>query len=155
LTDPPPNSRETKAVAVIETKRRVSIMRLLLIGAVVAVVLFWGGCSKNEYEPFALPNKRAASFDSQLEAAKTLPVAHERDDAIALVARDAANVGDVHWAKLALQAISEWEIRDDAALAVAVRLSRGGRPEAADEVARSIASSVVRDETLKFISKPK
>ena len=132
------------------------MLRVMFISAVVAVVLFWSGCgSNNSYEPFALPNKRAPSFDSQLESARAIPVPPERDDAIALIARDAANVGDVHWAKLALQAISEWEIRDDAALAVAVRLSRGGKSEAAHEVARSIASSVVRDETLKFISQPK
>jgi hypothetical protein len=131
------------------------MLRVLFISAVVAVVLFWSGCGSKDFEPFALPNKRAAGFDSQLESAKSIPVPHERDDAIALIARDAANVGDVHWAKLALLAISEWETRDDAALAVAVRLSRGGKSQAADEVAHSIASSVVRDETLKFISKPK
>jgi hypothetical protein len=129
-------------------------MRVLLISAVVAVVLLWSGCGSNSFEPFALPNKRAPSFDNQLEAARAIPVPHERDGAIALIARDAANVGDVHWAKLALQTISEWEIRDDAALAVAVRLSRGGKSDAAQEVAKTIASSVVRDETLKFIGRP-
>ena len=131
-------------------------MRLLLIGTIVAaIVLIAGGCGGATNEPFATPNKRAPSLDSKLAEAKTLPTPHERDDAIALVALDAANLGDVHWAKQALQSISEWETRDDAALAVAVRLSKGGKAEAAEEVAQSIASSVVRDETLKFIAKPK
>jgi len=131
-------------------------MRALLIGTVVAVAAITGsGCAQSQYEPFALPNKRAPSFDSQLSAAQMLQNIHERHDAMALIALDAANTGDVHWAKQALQAISDWEIRDDAALAVAVRLSKGGKAEAAEDVAKSIASSVVRDETLKFITKPK
>ena len=131
-------------------------MRPVFIGTVVAVVvLIIGGCGSSQFEPFAAPNKRGPSLDSQLSAAQALHNPHDRDDAIALIAIDAANLGDVHWAKQALQAISEWEVRDDAALAVAVRLSKGGKGEAAQEVAKSIASSVVRDETLKFITKPK
>lgn len=133
-----------------------SIMRQLIIGTAVAVALLTCvGCGKSQFEPFTPANKRGQSLDSQLSAAQSLHNPRERDDAIALVALDAANFGDVHWAKQALQAISEWEVRDDAALAVAVRLSRGGKGEAAVEVAKSIASSVVRDETLKFITKAK
>ena len=131
-------------------------MRQRLIGTVATlVVVSFSACGKSQFEPFAAPNKRSPSFDSQLVAAQSLQNVHERHDAIALIALDAANIGDVHWAKLALQAISDWEVRDDAALAVAVRLSKGGKGEAAQEVAKSIASSVVRDETLKFITRPK
>jgi hypothetical protein len=131
-------------------------IRQLLFGTAVGLVLAGTcGCAQSDSQPFAQPNRRGPSYDNQLQAAKELANPVERDDAIALVAQDAANVGDVHWATQALNAINNWEVRDDAALAVAVRLSKGGKGEAAEEVARSIASSVVRDETLKFISKPK
>jgi hypothetical protein len=130
----------------------VGTMRQLLIGLIVASAVVLGGCGKSQYEPFAVPNKRAPALDKQLAEAQALQNANDRDDALARVARNAANSGDVHWAKQALQAISEWEIRDNAALAVAVRLFRGGKGDAAEEVARSIASSVVRDETLKLIA---
>ncbi len=132
------------------------MMRQLIIGTAIAFALLaLAGCSQNTVEPFAHPNRRGPSLDSQLQAAAALANPRERDDAIALVARDAANVGDVHWATQALKAISDWEVRDDAALAVAVRLAKGGKEVAAQEIASSIASSVVREETLKFIGKPK
>src|SRR5262249_35143809 len=105
--------------------------------------------------PFAPINKRATSFQEQLSAALEIPVVHEKHDALTAIARAAANVGDVHWAKQALQAIDDWEVRDDATLLVAGLLSRGGKKEAAGEIAQTIASSAVRDETLKFIGKPR
>ena len=54
-----------------------------------------------------------------------------------------------------MKAISDWEVRDDTAMMVAARLARGGKAAAAEEIASQIASSVVREETLKFIGKPK
>jgi hypothetical protein len=130
------------------------MMRHLIIGTAIAFALLsLAGCSQSSYEPFA--HRRGPGFDSQLQAAAGIQNARDRDDAIALVAKDAAHVGDVHWATQALKAISDWEVRDDAALAVAVRLSKGGKEAAAQEIAGSIASSVVREETLKFIGKPK
>ncbi len=131
-------------------------IRQLLIGTAVGLALAGTcGCSKSDSQPFAQPDRRGPTLDSQLTAATAIPNPRDRDDAIALIAQEAANVGDVHWATQALKAINNWEVRDDAALAVAVRLSKGGKGEAAEEIARSIASSVVRDETLKFITKPK
>ena len=128
----------------------------LLLGAVVGMALVSAcGCSKSDFQPFAPHNNQGPSLDSQLREALTLQKPYERNKAIAVVAMDAANVGDVHWATQALKAINDWEVRDDAALAVAVRLARGGKDEAAHEIAKTIASSVVRDETLKFITKPK
>jgi hypothetical protein len=132
------------------------MMRHLIIGTAIAFALLsFAGCSQNSFEPFAQPNRRGPSLDSQLEAAAALRNPQDRDDAIAQVAKHAANVGDVHWATQALKAISDWEVRDGAALDVAVRLSKGGKDAAAHEIAGSIASSVVRDETLKVITKPK
>jgi hypothetical protein len=131
-------------------------IRQLVFGTAVGLLLAGTcGCSKSDFQPFAQPDRRGPTFDSQLQAAAAIPNPRDREDAIALIAQDAANVGDVHWATQALNAINNWEVRDDAALAVAVRLSKGGKGDAAEEVARSIASSIVRDETLKFIAKPK
>jgi hypothetical protein len=131
-------------------------LRQLILGTTAGLVLAGiCGCSKGYYQPFSPPNRRGPSFDSQLQSAKEVANPVERDDAVALVAQSAAEVGDVHWATQALSAINNWEIRDDAALAVAVRLSKGGKGDAAQEIARTIASSVVRDETLKFITNPK
>jgi len=128
----------------------------LFLGAAVGMALVSAcGCSKNDNQPFAPHNNQGPSLDSQLRAALALQKPQDRNKAVALVAKDAANVGDVHWATQALKAINDWEVRDDAALAVAVRLSKGGKDEAAHEIARTIASSVVRDETLKFLTKPK
>ena len=127
-----------------------------IIGTAVGILLLGlGGCSKSDFEPFAPINKRAASFQDQLSAAQEIPVVHERHDALSAIALHAANVGDVHWARQALEAIGDWEVRDEAALLVAGRLSRGGKKEAAVEIAQTIASSAVRDETLKFIGKPR
>jgi len=131
-------------------------MRQFIFG-IVGVIGLVGtcGCGGNDSQPFAAPNKRGPSFDSQLQTAESMTNPAERDDFLAAVALEAANVGDVHWSQLALKAIHDWEARDNAALDVAIRLSKGGKTEAAEEVARSIASSVVRDETLKFITRPK
>ncbi|MGE5191420.1 MAG: hypothetical protein ACM3U2_02890 [Deltaproteobacteria bacterium] len=131
-------------------------MRQLIIGTAIAFALLSvAGCAQSDFQPFAQPNRRKPSLDSQLQAAAALHNPRERDDVIALVAKDAANVGDVHWATQALKAISDWEVRDNAALAVAVRLSRGGKNEAAREIAGLIASSVIKIETLKLITKAK
>jgi hypothetical protein len=131
-------------------------MRRRSIGATVGVVLLsLAGCSKSDFEPFAPVNKRAASYESQLSTALEIPVVHEQQDALSAIALDAANVGEVHWAKQALNAIGDWEVRDEAALMVAGRLCRGGKKEAALEIAESIASSAIREETLKFIRKPR
>jgi len=129
-------------------------LRQLTAGTVISLILaVMGGCSNNDFQPFSPPHRRGPSLDSQLKAAREIPNPAERDDAIVLVAQGAAEVGDVHWATQALQAISDWEVRDDAALAVAVRLSKGGKGAEAQEIAKTISSSVVRDETLKFITK--
>jgi hypothetical protein len=128
----------------------------LFLGAAVGFGLVSAcGCSKNDFQPFAPHNSQADSLGSQLQSALALQKPQDRNKAIAVVANNAANVGDVHWATQALKAINDWEVRDDAALAVAVRLSKGGKEEAAHEIAKTIASSVVRDETLKFLTKPK
>jgi len=130
--------------------------RHLIIGTAVAFALLSSaGCSHGYSEPFAQPDRRRPSLDNQLHDAKAIQNPRDRDDAIALVAKQAANVGDVHWAKQAVSAISNWEARDDAALAVAVRLSKGGKDEAAREMAGTIASSIVREETLKYIANAK
>jgi hypothetical protein len=128
----------------------------LVFGAAVGFALVSAcGCSKSDVQPFAPHNSQADSLDSQLQSALALQKPQDRNKAIAVVANNAANVGDVHWATQALKAINDWEIRDDAALTVAVRLAKGGKDEAAHEIAKTIASSVVRDETLKFLTKPK
>ncbi len=133
------------------------MLRHLIIGTAIAFALLsFAGCSQTDpFEPFAHPNRRGPGLDSQLQAAVALQNPQARDDAIAVVAKDAANVGDVHWATQALKAISDWEVRDDTAMMVAARLARGGKAAAAEEIASQIASSVVREETLKFIGKPK
>jgi hypothetical protein len=133
----------------------MNIWRLIFGTAVGLMLAGTCGCSQSDFQPFAQLDRRGPTLDSQLTAAAAIPNPRDRDDAIALIAQQAANVGDVHWATQSLKAISNWEVRDDAALAVAVRLSKGGKGEAAEEIARSIASSIVRDETLKFITKPK
>jgi hypothetical protein len=127
-----------------------------IIGVTAGITLFsLAGCSKSDFEPFAPINKRAPSYQEQLSSALEIPVVHEKHDALSAIALDAANVGDVHWAKQALQSIGDWEVRDDAALLVAGRLCRGGKKDAALEIAQTIASSAIRDETLKFIEKPR
>jgi thioredoxin-like negative regulator of GroEL len=128
----------------------------LFLGAVIGLALVGAcGCSSSDAQPFAPHNNQGPGFDSQLRSALALMRPQDRNKAIALVAKDAANVGDVHWATQALKAINDWEVRDEAALTVAVRLAKGGKDEAAHEIAKTIASSVVRDETLKVITKPK
>jgi hypothetical protein len=119
------------------------------------VLLILAGCSSSDFEPFAPVNKRAPTYEIQLAAALEIPVPHEQQDALSAIALDAANVGEVHWAKQALKAIGDWEVRDDASLMVAGRLCRGGKKEAAIEIAETIASSAIRDEALKFIRKPR
>lgn len=128
------------------------LMRQRIIGIALTFALL-SGCSNNDFEPFAAPNKRAASFESQIASALSLNTSVERDDALGLVALDAANVGDVHWAKQAIRQISDWEARDDSAIFVAGRLKKGGKADAAVEVAEMISSSVVRSETLKLLTK--
>jgi hypothetical protein len=137
------------------TVRKI-IMRRIAIGATVGVMLLsLAGCSTSDFEPFAPVNKRAPSYECQLASALEIPVVHEQQNALSTIALDAANVGDVHWAKQALKAIGDWEVRDDASLMVAGRLCRGGKKEAAVEIAETIASSALRDEALKFIRKPR
>jgi hypothetical protein len=131
------------------------LRHLIIATAIAFALLSSAGCSQRYVEPFAHPDRRGPGLDIQLQTAVAVVNPRDRDDAIAVVAKSAANVGDVHWAKQALQAISDWEVRDDAALAVAVRLSKGGKDEAAHEVAGTIASSVVREETLKVIATSK
>jgi hypothetical protein len=131
-------------------------MRRKVIGATVGFMLLsFAGCSTSDFEPFAPVNKRAPSYENQLSSALEIEVVHERLHALSTIAVDAANVGDVHWARQAIKAIDDWEIRDDAALLVAGRLCRGGKKEAAIEIAETIASSAVREEALKFIRKPR
>lgn len=127
-------------------------MRQRIIGIAVTIALA-SGCSSNDFQPFAAPNKRAPSFESQIASALSLNTPVERDDALAVVALDAANVGDVHWAKQALLKISDWEARDDSAIGVAGRLKKGGKADAAVEIAEMISSSAVRHETLKLLTK--
>lgn len=135
---------------------RKFIMRRLIVAATVGLLLLGlAGCSTNDFEPFAPVNKRAPSYEIQMAAALEIPVVHEQQDALSAIALDAANVGEAHWAKQALKAIGDWEVRDEAAIRVAGRLARGGKQEAAVEVAQSIASSAVRNETLSLITKPK
>jgi hypothetical protein len=135
---------------------RKIIMRRITIGATFGFLLLsLAGCSTSDFEPFAPLNKRAPSYENQLASALEIPVVHEQQAALTAIAIDAANVGDDHWAKQALKAIGDWEIRDDASLMVAGRLCRGGKKEAALEIAETIASSAVRDEALKFIKKPR
>jgi hypothetical protein len=132
------------------------IMRQLFFGTVGVIVLASVcGCGGSDSQPFAAPNKLRPSFDVQLQTADTLTNRGERDEFLVVVALDAANVGDAHWAQLALKAINDWEVRDNAALDVAIRLCKGGKKDAAEEVAKSISSSAVRGETLKFITKAK
>src|SRR4029079_1341430 len=102
------------------------LMRQRIIGIALTFALL-SGCSSNDFQPFAAPNKRAPSFESQIASALTLNTAIERDDALGLVALDAANVGDVHWAKQSLLKISDCEARDDSAIYVAGRLKKGGK----------------------------
>ena len=131
-------------------------MRRKTIGASIGVVLLsLAGCTTSDFEPFAPVNKRAPSYESQLAAALEIAVVNEQQNALSAIALDAANVGEVHWAKQALKAIDDWEVRDEASLRVAGRLCRGGKKEPALEIAETIASSAVRDEALKFIRKPR
>lgn len=102
------------------------------------------------------PQSRSVSgLQGKLDAALAIREITRRDDALASVAEEAGDAGDVEVAKGALKAMSELTRHDRAAAASALKLADHGMTGEATEVAKTIKEITKRDATLSQIAKGK
>ncbi|HYG23881.1 MAG TPA: protein kinase [Verrucomicrobiae bacterium] len=95
---------------------------------------------------------RPAAFTNRLSAALDILAFTKRDAALAQLARDAAEGGDVETARQALRAMVSFSARDEAAGASARHLAHLGRRNEAMELARMITSFARRDAALRELA---
>ena len=91
------------------------------------------------------------AFATKLAIASSISVPSDRDRALSQLALDAANANRPKIAKKSIRNISAPETKCETASKVAIRLAGVGANEAAFEIARTILSNEVRNETLEQI----
>ena len=117
---------------------------------VAIIALAAAGCIHHETRVY--PAAEPGSLATRLEAARAMTFMNERDEALGVVARDAARAGDVEVTKSALKSITFMNARDDATAECAYALSEAGQPAAAVEVARTMTFMHKRDQVLKKLA---
>ena len=121
-------------------------MRAFLLSAIGVTCL--AGCGTG-----TPANQSSEAFENRLNAAKLITEMSKRDDALAKLAGDCSEAGDVEYAKKAVQLITEMGARDNAYRVCALKLAAGGKREDAVGFARSITQMQLRDQTLADIAK--
>ena len=92
-------------------------------------------------------------FAARLDAAATISGNNDRDDALGMVARDAAKAGQAEIAKRAIGHMVGNSTRDETAHDAALVLAKAGNRKAAIDIAKSITGNSTRDETLSELAR--
>src|SRR5262249_55916751 len=120
--------------------------RFLLYAAASALLLSGLGC-KSDTTP-----SDSSALKGKLDAAMAIRDGVKHDDALMVVAEEAAHLGDVGIAEKAVQEIRDGIKHDDAASKSAVALATLGNTEAARTIAELIRDGIKRDNTLSKIA---
>lgn len=134
--------------------KRIICFSLLAIAIAACTV----ACEKHKRAAFeASLSERSPTAQSplaaRLDAAKQIASDNARDDALRVVALDAAKANDTQTATQALQAIGSVNVNEKTAEEIALLFARAGMPAKAREMAQRIGSTEVRDRTLSAIAK--
>ena len=111
-----------------------------------------GRITELEARIFANQSPRAADLQARLVAAQQIVSFPERDKALAGIARDAAQDGDVALARRALEKMTAFTTRDAATVDAARLLARAGQRAEAIDLARTMTSFTERDRALKELA---
>lgn len=98
-------------------------------------------------------SQSSPDFSGRLGAALGIFDSNEKDQALAAVARDAADAGDAATVEQALTGMFDTTLKDQAAYSAALRLAKVQKSAAATATANAIFDSTLRDKTLSKIAK--
>jgi hypothetical protein len=138
-------------------------MRIIAAVPLLAIALLLvSGCGSSSH-PDAKGRNDAGNQDAKdgqgsnlaarFKAARAITIFSEKDAALAKVAEDAAQAGDVDTVQKCLGEITVFQLRDDTAYKAALTLAKAGKTDAGTEVEKSISVFSRRDEALGKIAK--
>ena len=110
------------------------------------------GCSKDEP---AEPVRTQPNWDAKFAAADGIRQVEVKDDAMAGLAKHAAEAGSHEVVRKALDSIRNVQNHDQAARSCAVALATTGLVESARQIAEHIHDTAIQDDTLKQIAQIK
>ena len=125
-------------------------LQWMMLGALLILPACKGGDSDASAPA---PASAKASLSSRYEAAKAITNTAQKDQALSVVAGDAAKEGDATVVKQCVQSITASAVKDSAAFTGAVALAKAGKGQEATEVAQMITNSARKDEALARIAK--
>jgi hypothetical protein len=133
-------------------------MKRIVFFSFLAAAALTAGCQK--HKPIALSTSNSeispsaqSPLAARLDAAKQIGSDDARDDALRVVALDAAKANDAQTATQALQAIGSVNVNEKTAEEIALLFAKAGMPGRAREIAQRIGSNDARDRTLSAIAK--
>jgi len=123
--------------------------RAVWTGWMILLVMVACGCEKpaSRNGPTAKPE-----MPGRLEAALQIMATSDRNEALSRVAKDAADLGDFSITTQALGHITDTALHDEGASSAAIKLAAAGQGTAANDVAKTIFETSLRDSTLKKIA---
>jgi predicted Zn-dependent protease len=111
------------------------------------------GCGPNAAPQAGGRQAAPGQFKGRLDAAMAMTDLNKRDDALKVIAQDAASAGDPEFVQQALQKFMNLNLKDEAAAAAALKLAANGQNEAAVEVAKTMVDLNKRDQVLQKVAK--
>jgi hypothetical protein len=118
---------------------------------IIGALLLLPACKGGDGDVSGMSGK--ASLSSRCEAAKAITNSAQRDQALSVVAGDAAKEGDAAVVKTCIQSITSSAVKDEAAFTSAVALAKAEKGQEATHVAQMITNTARRDEALAKIAR--